>query len=120
MALIKRYHGNCHCHAVEFEISSPAITQACRCNCSICRRKGAIMSEEYFSPADFSLIKGKKSLTRYQFGDHQVYHYFCKTCGIAPFHDATEKPGYFRVNLNCIDEIDLNLLTIRQIDGASF
>ncbi len=117
---IQTYHGQCHCGRVQFSLQSPVIDTAVKCNCSICRRKGATMSESYFSPKDFVLLKGNAALQIYQFGDHSVNHYFCRYCGVSPFHEATKKPGYFRVNLNCIDEILLETLTVRIIDGASF
>lgn len=38
------YQGSCHCGAVRFRFSSEPINQGLRCNCSICVRKGALMS----------------------------------------------------------------------------
>jgi len=34
--------GACHCGAVAFEVETPA-EPAVRCNCSLCRRRGAVM-----------------------------------------------------------------------------
>ena len=34
----------CHCGAVEAEINIEKIEKFLRCNCSLCKRKGAIMS----------------------------------------------------------------------------
>ena len=77
------------------------------------------MSDVYFTPDVFVLdIKGE--LGRYQFGDHDMNHWFCKTCGIFPFADAVQKPGHYRVNLGCVDGIDPYALEIRHIDGASY
>ena len=64
MTAVKTYHGSCHCQANQFEINCEPIDQACRCNCSICRRKGATMSDRYFLPDEFSLIQGEVMLTR--------------------------------------------------------
>lgn len=120
MPQLKKYHASCHCGEIQFEFECELITKGCRCNCSICRRKGATMSDSYIEPEKFSLLKGKQSLQRYQFGDHDVYHYFCKTCGIYPFHDGPAFPGKYRVNLGCVEDLDLDSLEIRKIDGASF
>ena len=41
-----QYQGSCHCGAIKFSYEGEEITQALRCTCSICRRKGALMSTE--------------------------------------------------------------------------
>ncbi len=114
------YRGSCHCGAVRFAFVSAAITTACRCNCSICKRRGARMSDSYVPPADFIELTGLNALTRYRFGDELVNHYFCAVCGIYPFHDAIANPGHYRVNLGCIDDLDPASLDLRLIDGRSF
>ena len=56
----------CHCGAVEAEINiSDKIEKFIRCNCSICKRKGAIMS--MVKNEDFKIIKGKDKLSFYNF-----------------------------------------------------
>ena len=47
----------CHCGKVEAEINIKKIDKVLRCNCSICKRKGAIMS--MVKNEDFKLLKGK-------------------------------------------------------------
>jgi hypothetical protein len=125
---LKTYNGSCHCGAVRFRFTSKEITTGCRCNCSICIRKGIVMSSEYISPDAFEL-EGKESLALYQFGDKDVYHYFCKTCGIAPFNVVASLPANYqgqakiddrRVNLGCVDGLDPLTLKINVIDGRSF
>ena len=46
------------------------------------------------------------ALSCYQFGNKVAKHYFCNKCGIYTFHETMRKPGHYRVNLGCIDEID--------------
>lgn len=86
------------------------------------------MSSEYISPDAFE-VEGGESLAVYQFGDHAVYHYFCKTCGICPFSGVASLPdgypgraqiGDRRVNLGCIDGLNPLALEITVIDGRSF
>jgi hypothetical protein len=84
MANRKNYSGSCHCGAVRFSFSSNEIASGCRCNCSICIRKGIVMSE--YIPSNAFELDGKESLAVYQFGDKDVYHYFWKICGICPFN----------------------------------
>ena len=114
------YRGTCHCRAVRFAFRSEEITSGVRCNCSICIRKGAIMSSRYYEPADFIELIGLEQLSLYRFGDNVVNHYFCKTCGVYPFHDATVHAGHYRLNLGCIEGVDPLVLPIKLIDGRSF
>ncbi len=122
------YRGSCHCGAVRFKFESAEITSGIRCNCSICIRKGIVNSSTYISPDAFE-VEGEESLAIYQFGDHSVYHYFCKTCGICPFKGVSSLPAGYRgparigdrrVNLGCVDGLDPLALEIKLIDGRSF
>ena len=124
----KSYSGSCHCEAVRFRFNSDEITSGCRCNCSICIRRGMVMSSAYIPPDDFE-VTGADALAVYQFGDKSVYHHFCKTCGIAPFNSVASLPpdyrgrakiGDRRVNLGCVDGVDPLALEIEIIDGRSF
>ena len=111
------YQGKCHCGKVRFSFTTDPIERAIRCNCSICRRKDAIMSDRYYAPDEFRLESGSAALTLYRFGDEMVNHWFCKHCGIYPFHDGPQSPGRYRVNLGCVDALDLDKLSIRTFDG---
>ena len=42
-----------------------------------------------------------------------------QTYGVYPFHDATTKPGHYRVNLGCIDGLDPSAWPVKLIDGRS-
>jgi hypothetical protein len=116
----RTYRGSCHCGAVRFRFTSDEITAGCRCNCSICVRKGAVMSTRYYAPEEFDELEGVETLSIYRFGDKVVNHYFCKGCGVYPFHDATVKPRHYRVNLGCIEGLDPFALPVEVIDGKSF
>jgi hypothetical protein len=59
------------------------------------------------------------SLATYNFGTQVAQHHFCKLCGIYPFHQTLRKPGFYRVNLNCIDALDLKGLQLTEFDGAN-
>jgi len=41
------HSGSCHCGAVKFGFEGDEITVGLRCTCSICSRKGALMSTEF-------------------------------------------------------------------------
>ena len=55
---------NCHCGAVEAEINLDGdLAKVIKCNCSICKRKGAIMS--MVKNEDFKIVKGGDKLKLY-------------------------------------------------------
>src|SRR6185503_9096595 len=125
----RTYSASCHCGAVRFRFLSEAITSGLRCNCSICVRKGAVMSSRYYPPASFEAIEGAERLTVYRFGDRDMDHCFCPTCGISPFsvvakvpesYDGPSRPGDRRVNLGCVEDLDVLALDIAVVDGRSF
>ncbi len=113
------YRGSCHCGAVQFEFESEPITTAVMCNCSICIRKNAIMSDGYIDPERFHLTRGEGALSLYHWGDKDVNHWFCTNCGIYPFHDSIYAPGKYRVNLGCVEEVDARVLKITEFDGRN-
>jgi hypothetical protein len=114
------YRGRCHCGAVRFAFrAEQPITTGVRCNCSLCIRRGAVMSSMWVAPEAFEELEGLDRLTVYQWGDRDMHHYFCATCGIFPFSEVVEKPGRYRVNLGCVDELDVLGLDVAMIDGRS-
>ena len=121
MPPVRTYRGRCRCHcrAVRFAFTSEEITEGRRCNCSICVRKGVVMSVRYVPRAEFSELEGLDALARYRWGDRMVNHYFCRTCGVYPFHDTTVRPGEYRVNLGCIEGIEPLALPIEILDGRA-
>ncbi|WP_414705273.1 GFA family protein [Pseudomonas sp.] len=114
-----QYKGSCHCGAIKFEFSAPTIESGLRCNCSICQRKGAIMSAFTLAPSDLLITATPDSLSTYEFGSHIAKHHFCSKCGIYPFHQTMRKPGRYRINLGCIEGMDSSSLPFQVYDGAS-
>jgi hypothetical protein len=41
---MRTYRGACHCGKVQFEVQS-SLEPAFRCNCSLCRPRGAVMTK---------------------------------------------------------------------------
>ena len=99
----------CHCGKVEAEINIKKIDKVLRCNCSICKRKGAIMS--WLKMRILKLLKGEVYLSQYQFHTKVAKHYFCKICGIYTHHNPRSNPMMTGFNLGCID--DLNIFEIK-------
>jgi len=112
------YSGSCHCGAVTFTVASEPPSEAMSCNCSHCRRKGFLLS--FVLAEQFTLNSGEDSLVTYTFNKHQIAHRFCKTCGAQPFAEGENGDVKMRgINLRCVPEIDLDALTIQQVDGAN-
>ena len=95
----------CHCGAIEAEINIQGnIEKLLRCNCSLCKRKGAIMS--MVKNENYKIIKGENKLILYQFHTKVAKHYFCSICGIYTHHNPRSNPAMTGFNLGCVDEID--------------
>ena len=96
----------CHCGEVELEIkeSESALNKFLRCNCSLCKKKGYIMT---FAPiVDVKITKGEEKLKLYQYHTKVAEHYFCSECGIYTHHKMRSKPDTYGLNVGCIDDID--------------
>lgn len=117
---MKNYKGSCHCGNVKFSFKHEEIKTGLRCNCSLCIRRGAIMTDFVIPPEDLIIeIKEKGSLGLYEFDNKVAHHFFCKKCGIYPFHQTFRMPDQYRVNLACIESIDTNALEVGLFDGRS-
>ncbi|SAK66686.1 GFA family protein [Caballeronia ptereochthonis] len=109
--------GACHCGTVTFEVDTP-LEPAVRCNCSLCRRRGAVMSPPF--PADkLRILSGENELAMYEFNTRVAKHFFCRRCGIYTFHQTRANPDQWRVNLGCIEGVDAYSLDAPVADGAS-
>jgi len=77
----EKHKATCHCGAVELELTLPGgIVDPRRCDCSICRRKGAIVASVPLS--GIRIVKGQDVLKLYQFNTRTAKHFFCSNCGI--------------------------------------
>jgi len=95
----------CHCRGVEAEINLPNnLEKVLKCNCSICKRKGAIMS--MVKNEDFKIIKGQDKLKLYQFHSKIAKHYFCTICGIYTHHNPRSNPAMTGFNVGCLESVD--------------
>ena len=113
--------GSCHCGKVNFEVSlENGLENLRRCNCSLCRRKGAIIASV---PVEgLKVITGNENLTLYSWNTKTAKHYFCKTCGIYTHHQRRSNPSQYGFNIACIEgvnpfDIDINIVSTG--NGAS-
>lgn len=109
----------CHCGEVQAEINtSNKLEKITRCNCSICKKKGAIMS--MVKNEDFRVIKGEDKLKLYQFHSKIAKHFFCSICGIYTHHNPRINPSLTAFNVGCINEIDaFKLENVNIADGKN-
>ncbi|HEX7874596.1 MAG TPA: GFA family protein [Sphingobium sp.] len=114
------YEGSCHCGAVAFTVDADLPAEAVSCNCSHCRRKGFLLT---FVPAtQFTLTAGEGASTTYRFNAHKLAHVFCATCGVQSFSEGIGPDGteMRAINLRAVPDCDLDALTVKKVDGASF
>lgn len=111
--------GSCHCGAVVLEVQlSNGFATARRCDCSFCRRRGAIAVSTPLSGV--TVLQGAENLTLYQFGTRTAKHWFCKTCGIYTHHQRRSNPLEFGVNVAILDGVNpRNLGEVRWVDGVN-
>ena len=112
--IVTRQTGSCHCGAVRFAITTdfPELTT---CDCSICRRRHALMVKVH--ERAFELLAGEDSLTEYRFHTRTARHFFCKHCGIYPFHRKRVTPDFVGVNVFCLDDFEPEGIPVRAAVG---
>ena len=109
----------CHCGGVEIEVSLPnGLNKLIKCNCSICKRRGAVMA--MVGPNDLKVIKGKELLKLYQFHTKTAKHYFCSVCGVYTHHNPRRDPSAYGFNVGCLENVNPNdLKDILFFDGEN-
>ncbi len=108
--------GSCHCGAVRFRVEAE-IAELTRCDCSLCRRKGALMAQ--VPERGVQILAGEDALALYQWNTGVARHYFCRVCGIYPFHRKRAAPDHYGVNVGCLEDFDAAAYPLRLADGAS-
>lgn len=95
----------CHCGAVELDVQlQDDLASARRCDCSYCRRRGAVAVS---APLDgVQIVKGADLLSLYQFGTHTAKHYFCSICGIYTHHQRRSNPNEYGINVGALDGVN--------------
>jgi hypothetical protein len=103
--ILERHRATCHCGAVELELSLPdGIVNPRRCDCSMCRRKGAIVASVPL--AGIRVVKGSDVLRLYQFNTKTAKHYFCSVCGIYTHHQRRSNPQEYGYNVGCLEGVN--------------
>ncbi len=110
--------GQCHCQAVQFTVELlQGFDTVRRCNCSLCRMRGAIAVSVALS--HLHILQGQECLTEYRFNTQQAAHYFCRHCGIYTFHQRRSKPDQYGVNIACLEGISpFDFASVPVLDGV--
>ena len=121
-----KHKGSCHCGRVRFEVEAE-IDHVRVCDCSICRRRGAL---NFRVPREnLQLLTAWDDLVLYQWGSRTARDYFCPTCGILPFRrPADPTPAELRegaqpfdgwaINIRCLEGVDLDAFPVKRIEGS--
>tara|TARA_B100000900_G_scaffold413709_1_gene438346 strand:+ start:302 stop:670 length:369 start_codon:yes stop_codon:yes gene_type:complete len=120
MEEVKSYYlGSCHCEKVRFKIYTSAVLEGLyKCNCSLCTKKSIVMKP--VNKNSFFLIKGKESLSLYQWNKNIAEHYFCQYCGIYTHHRRRRDPSQISVNFACLDIAETaSTLLVGIVDGKN-
>jgi hypothetical protein len=112
--MTQTYQGSCHCGRVRFELRAN-IDHARVCDCSLCRRRGALNFR--VEPEQVRFLTPLEDMTLYQWNTMTAKDYFCPTCGMLPFRQPRTAPHLWTVNLRCLEDFDLDSVEWRRLDG---
>lgn len=113
------FRSTCHCGAVELELNLPnGLEELRRCDCSMCRRRGAIVASVALD--NLKIVKGEDKLSLYQFNTMVAKHFFCSVCGIYTHHQRRSNPHLYGFNVACVEGVDPYALgEIPVMDGVN-
>ena len=97
------------------------------CDCSVCRRRGALIHR--VPEERFRLLTPLSALTLYEWGTRTAQDYFCPKCGILPFRKPRDLTVDERaqglqpftgwaVNVRCLDGVNLENIPTKHIHGS--
>jgi len=108
----------CHCGSVRIHVRRAPRTVT-SCNCSICRRYGALWA--YYSASSVQIEAPKGGLSSYSWRRKIRAYFRCNTCGCVTHYKYRKKWGSATVAVNATNfEPDvLQGVRVRKLDGAS-
>ena len=109
---------SCHCGAVRIHVRRAPRTVT-NCNCSICRRYGALWA--YYAASSVRIESPKRSLEGYSWRQRIRVYFRCKTCGCVTHYKYRKNADRRGVAVNAANfgpEV-LKGVAIRNLDGAS-
>jgi hypothetical protein len=117
--ILAKHRASCHCGAVVLELDLPeGIVDPRRCDCSLCRRRGAIAASVPLG--GITIVQGADALTLYQFNTMTAKHYFCRHCGTYTHHQRRSNPQQYGYNVACLEGVNpFDLGTVPTYDGVN-
>lgn len=114
----EKHTASCHSGTIELELTLPrGIEDPRRCDCSMCRRRGAIVAS--VSLENLCIVKGLEALRLYQFGTRTAQHFFCSVCGIYTHHRRRSNPTQYGYNVACLEGVNpFELGHVKTYDGV--
>ena len=110
--------GSCHCGAVHIVVAE-APASVTSCNCSICRRLGALWA--YYRPAQVTITHAPGATDAYSWGDKDLAFRRCANCGCITHWEGLVDPPVDRMGVNArLLEVDLEAIPVKFNDGASY
>ena len=112
---LRTYSGSCHCGRVRFEIDAE-LDHVRVCDCSFCSKRGALVHR--VPPERFRMLSEWSELSLYEWNTKTAKHYFCKTCGVFPFHRPRTAPELWGINVRCLEGVDASAIPIKYVHGS--
>ncbi len=108
---------SCHCGAIRFAVETTP-RDVNDCNCSICRRYGALWA--YYAPAQVRFAAENGATDIYMWGDRGLEFHRCRACGCVTHWSPTDR-SYLRMGVNArlMPPEVLAAIPVRHGDGAS-
>lgn len=109
---------NCHCGQIRLHIPH-APAQVTNCNCSLCRRTGALWA--YYTVDEVQIEGDPEHTESYIWGDKLLRTVRCRHCGSvthwAPLGQGDDAKR-MAVNIRMFEPADVGDFKIRRFDGA--
>jgi hypothetical protein len=108
----------CHCGSVRIEVPRRP-RRLTSCNCSICRRYGALWA--YYKAADVRVVAARGATAKYLWGDKSIAFVRCASCGCVMHWQAARRRAGDRkgVNARHFEPSEISEVRVRHLDGAS-
>ena len=109
---------SCHCGAVRITLRRRPRSLT-SCNCSICRRYGAIWA--YYARKGLVYDYAPDAVAPYTWGNGHIEFFHCTRCGSVTHYERTKKQGdatRVGVNVRLVDPAALDGIPLRRPDGA--
>jgi hypothetical protein len=104
--------GACHCGAVRVE-AKRAPRQLTDCNCSVCRRYGALWA--YYSTSTARVVGARGATRAYRRRPGGIAFHHCVRCGCLTHYSRGRR---LALNARMLAPEDLSGLRVRRLDGA--